>query len=217
MKPFFIGTAATVVAIAATIVVVTIATLFAPLAHAADASCRPFRIPAEIDLPAGELVLADLFPSSTCAAILSRARRVPLGSVPLAGSPRVLAREELRFAFEKLGGQERLAAELIDLPERVTVHRRGEQEVIAAVFSRQAERSRATHSVPASAAPVPERVVRPGQTVTLIWDQDGIRVQVRALCLDMGANGSQVRARILQSGMVVRATVVGAGSLRVTS
>jgi hypothetical protein len=222
MRPFFLGIAA--------IVVVAIISLSAPLAHGADAACRPFHIPAEIELPAGELALADLFPEGACSAILSAAREVRLGSVPLAGSPRVLTHEEIRLMLAKLGERAHLALQLIALPERTTVRRNDEQETIADTLSRQAGRSQAARSLaersppkrpgtvnPAATAPAADRIVRPGQTVTLIWDQDGIRVQVPALCLDPGVSGSQVRARILQSGMVVRATVVGARSLRIRS
>jgi len=60
-------------------------------------------------------------------------------------------------------------------------------------------------------------LVRPGETVTLLWDQDGIRLVVPAVCLDRGAQGQQVRARILRSGRIVPAVVVRAGSLRAAS
>ncbi len=59
-------------------------------------------------------------------------------------------------------------------------------------------------------------MVRPGQTATLVWDQDGIRVLVPALCLDRGRQGQQVRAR-LRGGQVVWAIVVSAAELRSVS
>jgi Chaperone for flagella basal body P-ring formation len=60
-------------------------------------------------------------------------------------------------------------------------------------------------------------LVRPGQTVTLLWDQDGIRLVVPAVCLDRGAPGENVRARMGHGGAVVRAIVVSAGMLRAAS
>jgi hypothetical protein len=63
----------------------------------------------------------------------------------------------------------------------------------------------------------PGPVVRAGQSLTLIWDQNGIRVSVPALCLDPGAPGQHVRARIISGGTVMNAVVVSAESLRVIS
>jgi len=59
--------------------------------------------------------------------------------------------------------------------------------------------------------------VRPGQTVTLIWDQAGIRAVVPVICLDHGGLGQQVRARIPRGGRVVRAIVLSAGRLQAVS
>lgn len=70
------------------------------------------------------------------------------------------------------------------------------------------------------AASGPDRapvLVRPGQTVTLVWDQDGIRLVVPAVCLDRGAPGEKVRARVGRGSAVVPATVVSAGVLRAAS
>ncbi len=58
-------------------------------------------------------------------------------------------------------------------------------------------------------------LVRSGEAVSLLWDQNGVRVVVPAVCLDPGGTGESVRARIPQSGRVLRAIVVGAGELRV--
>jgi hypothetical protein len=60
-------------------------------------------------------------------------------------------------------------------------------------------------------------LVRAGQTVTLLWDQDGIRLVVPAVCLDRGAPGEKVRARMGRGGAVVDAIVVSAGMLRAAS
>lgn len=190
---------------------------FALTAFAADYSCLPLTIPAEIELPAGKLALADILPGSTCPAIRSAARQVHLGNVPLAGSPRVLTRDELRLALQKLDVENGLSAELLTIPERVTVRRKKEPESIAVTLARSALRSPKSRSLVVSTIPPTSETVRPGQAVTLVWDQGGIRVQVPAQCLDRGELGSEVRARILQSGVVVRAIVAGAGSLRAVS
>ena len=56
--------------------------------------------------------------------------------------------------------------------------------------------------------------VRPGQTVTLVWEQDGIRLVVPAVALDAGAAGDKVRARIVRGGALVPAIVISAGLLQ---
>jgi len=60
-------------------------------------------------------------------------------------------------------------------------------------------------------------VVRPGQSVSLLWDADGIRVRIGAVCLDRGGTGELVRARIARSGTIVRAIVVDGNLLRAGS
>ena len=56
-------------------------------------------------------------------------------------------------------------------------------------------------------------IVRPGQRVRLVWEQDGIRVVIPAISLDGGGLGEDVRARLSPSGHVVHATVASAGLL----
>lgn len=60
-------------------------------------------------------------------------------------------------------------------------------------------------------------VMRPGQAVILVWDQDGIRFTGRATCLDRGRAGDFVRARITPGGRVVHAVVVNSAMLRTGS
>jgi len=60
-------------------------------------------------------------------------------------------------------------------------------------------------------------LVRRGQIVTLLWDQDGIRLVVPAVCLDPGGAGQRVRARISHSGRVVGAVVESRAMLRTIS
>jgi hypothetical protein len=74
----------------------------------------------------------------------------------------------------------------------------------------------ASDSRTAKAASAPP-LIRPGQTATLVWEQNGIRLVVPVTCLDRGTLGESVRARISPSGQVVRAVVVEAGLLRAAS
>jgi len=79
----------------------------------------------------------------------------------------------------------------------------------------------AAASVPSAKAPITPRpgtaLVRPGETVSLLWDEDGIRLVVPAVSLDAGWPGEEVRARIARGGRVVHAIVVSVGHLRATS
>lgn len=59
------------------------------------------------------------------------------------------------------------------------------------------------------------RLVERGETVTLTWEQGGIRIVLPATCLDPGAMGQFVRVRFKNTSGILRAEVVGAGSLRV--
>ncbi len=71
--------------------------------------------------------------------------------------------------------------------------------------------SRLTTRAGASGA---ERLVAPGQTATLTWDEAGIRVVLPVTCLDAGALGQFVRVRLKNAPRILRAEVVGAGTLR---
>jgi hypothetical protein len=82
--------------------------------------------------------------------------------------------------------------------------------------------SRRSALTPASVRPMASNVnaplpVRPGQKATLLWEQDGIRVEVPAVSLDRGGTGDSVRARIAPSGRILHAIVVSANLLRVAS
>jgi hypothetical protein len=79
------------------------------------------------------------------------------------------------------------------------------------------EKRSASHSTAAKTTVMQKPLVRPGETVTLLWDQGGIRLVVPAVCLDKGTAGEAVRARIVRGGRMVRAVVESAGRLRVAS
>jgi len=93
------------------------------------------------------------------------------------------------------------------VPFLVRVRKRGSQPPVLASLPRTA--------VPREDASRP--LVRRGQTVSLLWDQDGIRLVVPAVCLDAGGAGQRVRARISPGGRVVRAVVESAAMLRAAS
>jgi hypothetical protein len=65
-----------------------------------------------------------------------------------------------------------------------------------------------------TAASLKERLVEPGQTASLTWDQAGIRVVLPVTCLDAGALGQFVRVRLKNAARILRAEVVGQGTLR---
>jgi hypothetical protein len=58
------------------------------------------------------------------------------------------------------------------------------------------------------------RLVKPGQTATLTWDEAGIRIVLPVTCLDGGGLGQFVRVRFKNTPRTLRAEVVGAGLLR---
>ena len=60
-------------------------------------------------------------------------------------------------------------------------------------------------------------VVRPGQNVMLISNENGIQISARAVCLDWGGLGDLVRARIAPGARVVEARVESAGVLHAGS
>jgi hypothetical protein len=65
-----------------------------------------------------------------------------------------------------------------------------------------------------TAVSVKDRLVEPGQTASLTWDQAGIRVVLPVTCLDAGTLGQFVRVRLKNAARILRAEVVGVGTLR---
>jgi len=59
-----------------------------------------------------------------------------------------------------------------------------------------------------------ERLVRRGQTVTLIWDQRGIRIVLPVTCLDGGGLGQFVRVQFKNTPRILQAEVLADGTLR---
>jgi hypothetical protein len=82
-----------------------------------------------------------------------------------------------------------------------------------AASSAAAWNSDSTEASVARAVRLP-RLVRPGQMVTLIWEQGEMRVERRVVCLDSGARDQEVRTRGKEGGRVVRARVLAAGLVK---
>lgn len=273
-----------------------------PCASSAQQACR-VAVKASVEVSGREFSLADLLAPDSCPGLVRAASRVHLGSAPLAGSPRVLAGDDVRDFFRKMAdgtGRGAYASASLTIPQRVIVrsagarascteigtrvlaHRGTAQALASTTFDcgaadriprdapvestrtvwdaalgswevsarcihpsdcvpflvrvsaldSQLETARSIHSEETAkaslkrTAPVDEAalsplsrnpLVRPGETVSLLWDQDGIRVVVPAVCLDRGGPGERVRARILQGGRLISAIVVSAGRLRAAS
>jgi Chaperone for flagella basal body P-ring formation len=60
-------------------------------------------------------------------------------------------------------------------------------------------------------------LVQPGQRTSVLWDEDGIRLTVPAICMDKGRAGDTVRVRLERSNRIIRAVVVSPRILRVHS
>ena len=58
------------------------------------------------------------------------------------------------------------------------------------------------------------RLVRPGQVVTLIWEQGDMHIERRVVCLDSGTKDQEVRTRPEEGGRVVHARVLASGLVR---
>jgi hypothetical protein len=89
------------------------------------------------------------------------------------------------------------------------------RSTIARLVAASSEQRSSEQAAPGSSTSTPR--VRAGQTVTLLWDQDGIRLVVPAVALDAGTAGEKVRARIVRGGTLVPAIVVSTGLLRAAS
>jgi len=59
-----------------------------------------------------------------------------------------------------------------------------------------------------------ERLVKPGQTATLTWEQAGLRIVLPVTCLDAGGLGQFVRVRFKNAARILRAEVMGKAILR---
>ena len=155
----------------------------------------------EVRVTANEFTLADLLVSPACPKLAQAAARLHLGHRPLAGSPRVLTGSQVRELFDRLGeGYARGigAGNPASIPERITIKGEGVR------LHSPRRRDRGT-------------LVRPGQTVTFYWEGDGMSLLGPALCLDRGDIGQRVRVRLMRSGRILPAVVVGAGRLRAAS
>lgn len=170
------------------------------LSSAGQSPCAQVSVLRDLEVSAGEFSLADLLEKS-CPAFREAAMQVVLGKAPLAGDPRIFAGDQLRRMLLQVSRTLRPqnTASTFDVPERVTV--------------RGAEEHRLASNRKTSMGKTPALVV-PGQPVMLIWEQEGIRVVLAAICLDRGAPGDAVRVRARNSGKIWWAQVAQDGMLR---
>lgn len=73
-----------------------------------------------------------------------------------------------------------------------------------------AETSRGTRSRTES---IVDSLLHAGQKTTLLWEQDGIRMVLPAICLDAGRKGDTVRVRVASGSRIMQATVTAQGTL----
>src|SRR5579871_383394 len=182
-------------------ILLSIAVVFAPLLSwsQAQSRCSSIALLGEVHVVEGDVSLADLLAPGTCPAIWRAASQIRIGSAPLAGSPRVLARSEAEALLSRLPFM--IPADRIRVPERVVIQRAGAVRV--AKVRRDPERDFSQRGMP---------LVRRGEAVTLSWNSGGIHLRVPAISLDPGGAGDAVRAR-LGSGRILRAIVVDHGML----
>jgi flagella basal body P-ring formation protein FlgA len=60
-----------------------------------------------------------------------------------------------------------------------------------------------------------QSLVRPGEIVTLLWEDEQMRITRAMVCLDRGGKDQQVRTRAREGGRIVRARVLSAGMVKV--
>lgn len=165
------------------------------------------------------VTLADLFTDRNCGRLRAAASKVRLGEAPLAGSDRVLVGEGVRELVNRVAaklGPDPAVVIFTNIPERLTVRCAGLS------CNATGRRGIAVKSVVPGNRPTRGRfvgraLVRRGELVPLLWDQDGIRVVTQAVALQAGGAGETVRARITGGGKTVRAIVREAGTLELES
>jgi len=181
---------------------------------AAQPACGPVVFRASVELAASELSLADLVAAPACAEFMHAAGRIRLGGAPRAGSPRVFTGDELRALLQRLAkqaGHAAIEADSFGIPDRIIVRRAG-PDGPPRTAPKSSKPERLEFSVIREAVPL----VHPGETVSLSWNQDGILLLGRVVCLDRGGLGAKVRAR-MPRGSIVNAVVAGVGQLRAGS
>ena len=90
--------------------------------------CTKIRVHTNAALQGAGFTLADLISRDSCAEILRAASEIHLGKTPMAGSPRIFEREQIRLLLLSLNAHNpRNRAELyvVEVPERITVYRAG--------------------------------------------------------------------------------------------
>jgi hypothetical protein len=204
---------------------------FAKNASAAPADCGRIEVHAQVEVPPGEVTLANILDAGTCSAAVRAATRIRLGAAPLAGSPRVLRGDEVQALVERLESADHFESFSTRIPERVTIRRiepridcsnlTAHLAVTSSDGVRKNQRACATrlalHPARSGNPSSNGNLVRRGERVILEWDSSGIRITLPAVSLDGGAFGEQVRVRIEPGGLTMDAVVVDRGQLRAGS
>lgn len=179
-----------------------------PAAQALSKLSCPVTVRAEVLVKGPSVSLADLLQPDACAELFGATAGVRLGAKPLAGSPRVMEGGAVRALLQHAADAReslRNRGLIFNVPERITL--RSASQVPPLAFEAGARRT--NHR--------PYILVKAGQSLELLWDHGGIRLKIRAICLEAGQAGETVRVRFAQSGRVLRAIVLPDGTLRADS
>ena len=85
------------------------------------------RVRANVEVPSGEFSLAELLSPDSCPPLRAAAALVPIGRVPLPGSVRVIAGDDVRALLQKTDADHRFDLASLGIPLRVTVRAAGDR------------------------------------------------------------------------------------------
>jgi hypothetical protein len=100
---------------------ITVGLAAGSLPGCAQPACGPVVVRAEVEAAPGALSLADLLAPGTCPQVYREAAQVNLGTVPRAGSARVLEGSQIRQLMEGFGTERGIPEQII--PERIIPER----------------------------------------------------------------------------------------------
>lgn len=111
---------------------------FGPPDAAAGAACADLHVKDSVEVTGSDLTLADLLSADACTPVRTVAAGITIGAAPLAGSPRVLERLQVRGWLEDLASASGLKGEAKDeavenIPAKIVVRRRLMKKSCAAI------------------------------------------------------------------------------------
>ncbi|HEY1271081.1 MAG TPA: flagella basal body P-ring formation protein FlgA [Terriglobales bacterium] len=86
------------------------------------------------------------------------------------------------------------------------------RSVRGTVFRKEQEEF--TPALPKKGRSLEPVLVKPGQSVVLLWESNGLKIRRKMVCLDRAAQGQQVRIRGREGGPVLLAVVMAVGLVR---